>query len=185
MKKPVIIILLLFIFAVVGGAFYYFSGKEYVYRFTESQIQEKLSTKLPFTRTFLFIFQVTLDHPRVSLANNSQRMSAGLDVVLDIRVGNDAKPLGGTLDVSGGIKYVPERGEFFLTDPVIERLVFQGIPDKYLEKVNLVLARALTAYFAERPIYALSVANTKQLAARLVLKRVVVENHELVVTLGI
>lgn len=185
MKKAVIATLFFVVIFAIGGAFYYYASKDYVFRFSEAQLQDKLNAKLPLTKTYLFVFQVTLDHPRVKLTNGSDRVGAGLDVLLNIRLGNEQKPLSGTLDVSGGVKYVPEQGEFFLTDPVVEHFAVQGIPDKYAEKINSIIAAALTGYFADHPIYTLQAGDTKQQAAKLVLKNVAVENQELVVTLGI
>lgn len=185
MNKTLVLLLLLLAVLAVGGAYYYFAGKDYPLRFSEQQLQEKLGAKLPLTKTYLMIFQVTLDHPRVRLVEGSSRVNAGLDVVLNIRAGNQAQPLGGSLDVSGGILYVPERGEFFLTDPRVERIDPQGLTEKYAGQLNGVLARALAEYFADHPCYRLNPADLKQAAAKRVLKQVVVENRELVVTLGL
>jgi hypothetical protein len=185
MKKRIVTIFILLVVAFVGGGYYYFSGREYVFRFSENQIREKLSTKLPLTKAYLLIFEVTLDNPRVSLLDKSKRVNAGLDVVLNVRIGNEPRPLGGTIDASGEIKYVQATGEFFLTDPVIERLAVQGIPDAYAGKVSSALTKAVAAYYADHPIYSLRATDAKHAAARLVLKNVVVENHELVVTLGL
>ena len=171
--------------AVVMAVFYYFSGQEYVFRFTQAQLQEKLNTKLPQTKTYLLIFQVTLDQPRVALTNGSKRVGAGLDILLNLQVGNATKPLGGSVDVSGGIRYTAATGEFYLDDPVIERLRVQGIPELYATRVNTALTKALAEYYQEHPIYSLKATDTKQAAARLVLKDVRVENQELVVTIGI
>ena len=182
-KAPKISIALLII--TVGLTFYYFLGDEYIFRLTERQIQEKLNKNLPLTKSYLFIFQVTLDNPRVTLTNGSKRVGAGIDVILNIQIGNEPKPLRGSLDVSGIVSYASDKGQFFLADSVIENLTFEGIPVKYTEKVNSVLKKAIMAYLAERPIYTLSVSDVKQAAARLVLKDVIIQNSELVVTLGI
>ena len=72
-----------------------------------------------------------------------------------------------------------------LTDPVIERMSVQGISQEYLEKANSALTKALADYYSKHPIYTLSTLDAKQTAARMVLKNVVVENRELVITLGI
>lgn len=183
--KEIAISLIVLLVVAVGGTVYYFSGKEYIFGFSASQIQEKLNEKLPLTKSYLFIFQVTLDNPRVSLEDGSSRVKAGLDIILNIQAGKEPKPLGGSMDVSGGIRYSSERGEFFLTDPIIERLAVQGIPDLYTDKVNSVLTKALAEYYASHPIYSLKAYDSKQAAAQLVLKNVVVEKGELVVTLGI
>ena len=167
------------------STYFYFSGKEYVVRITETEIKEKLDEKLPLTKSFLFIIQITLKNPRVLLENGSKRISAGLDVLLNITVNKNPKPLGGTVDVSGGVQYLADKGELFLTNPVIENFVIQGIPDKHLYKVNKALTTALAKYYKENPIYTLRATDVKQAAARMVLKDVIVENKELVVTLGI
>jgi hypothetical protein len=185
MRKGVIIFLVALLVTAGGGAYYYLRGLDHRLRFSQQQLQQKLAAKLPLTKTYLAIFDVTLDRPRVVLKEGSDRVNAGLDVTLNIRLGNQAQPLGGSLDASGGIRYVPERGELFLTDPVIERSSLQGLPEKYAEKLNGVLARVLADYYADHPIYRLSTDDPKQAAVRWVLKQVVVEDGELVVTLGL
>ena len=184
MRKPAIATAVVLLLLIVGG-YWYFSGKEYVFRFPEAQIRETLAKKLPMTKTYLLIIQVTLDNPRVLLENGSNRVNAGLDVTLNVTVDNNPEPLGGSIDVSGGVRYEAEKGQFFLTDPVIEKLQVQGISPAYTEKTNNALTKALAEYYSERPIYTLSDLDAKQLAAQMVLKDVVVENKELVVTLGI
>ncbi len=181
-RAAVVVVVVL---AIAAGAYFYFSGKEYTFRFTEDQLQEKLAKKLPFTKTYLLILVVTLDNPRVTLREGSSRVQAGLDVFLNIQIGEEPKPFGGSIDASGVPAYVPEEGAFYLTDPVIENLAVQGIPAKYAARVNSILTKAVARYYAERPIYTLKNTNIKQSAARLVLKGVIVENGELVITLGL
>ncbi len=124
MKKGVTIVGVILL-VVIAGAYFYFSGKEYVFRFSESEIQNTLEKSLPLTKTYLFIIQVTLKNPRVQLENGSSRVNAGLDIELNITVGQNHEPLGGSVDVSGGVRYVSETGQFFLTDPNIDRLQIQ------------------------------------------------------------
>lgn len=184
MKKIAIVIsAIILLFA--GSIFYYFNVKEYEFRFPEIQIKEKLNQQLPFTKTYLVIFHVTFDNPRVDLEDGTNRINAGLGVGLNIRIDNESLPLGGTIDVSGGVKYVPGKGEFFLTDPAIERLSIQGVPEQYSKKVNWVLTKALGEFYTKYPVYSLKSSDLKHLAAKTVLKNVAIENSELVVTLGI
>lgn len=184
MRKILVISLVIIVFA-LGGLYTYFSGKEYVYRFSEQQLQEKLNSKLPFSRRYLLIFEVTLDKPRISLVDGSDRIAAGLDIILNIHVSNSATPLGGTVDVSGKLAYDSGKGEFFLTDPVIEKLEVQGIPEKYTKKASIVIAQALGDFYKANPVYRLSGTDMKQAAARLALKDVVIKEQVLIVTLGI
>jgi hypothetical protein len=80
--RRVLILSIVSIAAALGGVYYYFYDREYVYRFTEAQLQQALSERLPFTKTYLLIFQITLDHARVALVNGSDRVRAGLDIAL-------------------------------------------------------------------------------------------------------
>jgi len=171
--------------ALLGGAYYYFSGRGYTIKLSESDIKEKIEKKLPITKRFLLIFQVTLDNPRVQLKDGSDKINIGLDAVLNISLDNNTIPVGGTIDLSGGIRYLPELGQFFLTDPVIENLTIQGLPDKHTNRANKVLTAALSEHYRTHPIYTLKATDTKQAAAKMVLKNVTITNRELHITLGI
>ena len=183
MPKIPIISVIIFI-SLLAGAYYYFSGNEYVVRLTETELQRKLEEKLPLTKTYLLLIQVTLNNPRVHLESGSNRVSAGMDVVFNLTINENSKPLGGTVDASGEIVYVAKKGEFFLSDPVIESIQVQGIPDTYTEKVNKALSKAMSEYYKGHPIFTLSSIDMKQRAAKMILKGVSVEDKELVVTLG-
>ena len=184
MRKTIIVLSVLVITAIVG-TYFYFSGNEYVLRFSETELQAKLDERLPLHKSYLIIFEVVLDNPRVALIEGSDRVNAGLDITLNIRIGSEPLPLGGSIYFSGGVQYAPGSGQFFLTDPVIESLGVQGVPDAYVVRVREILTKAIDTYFATRPIYTLKRSDTRQAAARMILKGVVVRDNELVVTIGI
>ncbi|MFA9462455.1 DUF1439 domain-containing protein [Thiohalorhabdus sp. Cl-TMA] len=184
MKKSTAVATVVFLL-LLGGAYYYFSGGGYVVRLTEPEIQKKLDEQLPLTKTYLVIIQVTLNNPEIDLVEGSDRVRAGLDVELNIAGYQGSKPLEGTVDVSSGILYRAEKGQFFLSDPVIENLKVQGIPEEYLKKAKKALTEALAEYYKDQPIYTLDPDDMRQAVARMVLKDVSVENKQLVLTLGI
>jgi len=183
--RKVAIVAVAILIIIMSGTYYFLSGKEYVVRLSESDLQNKLEEKLPLTKTYLFIVQVTLNNPRVHLENGSEKVRIGLDVVFNITIDKNPKSLGGTVDVYGGILYLPEKGQFFLTDPAIERLTVEGIAPKYIDKVNKALTKTLAKYYETHPVYTLSTSDIKQAAAKMVLKDVIIENQELVVILEI
>jgi hypothetical protein len=185
MKKATVVSLAILALAMAVGGLYYLSRQEYVFRFSESQIQERLSTQLPLTKTYLLVFRVSLDNPRVKLEDGSGRVAAGLDAVLELPLGGEKSAIRGALDISAGIRYAPDQGAFYLTEPTIERADVQGIPPRYAKPVNALLSKVLGEYCAGHPIYTLKASDVKQRAAKLVLKNVTVENRELVVTLGL
>jgi hypothetical protein len=183
--KRILLAILAVLLLLGGGTWYYFSGRQYVYTFSESQIREKLAARLPFRRTYLFFFDVTLDNPRVSLADESGRISAGLDITLGIRIGGQPVPLVGTIDVAGRLDYRPDEAAFHLADPEIENFLIEGLPREYADKVSKIIADGMQDYFSNHPVYSLQTGTSRDLAARLVLKDVVVKDHSLVVTLGL
>ena len=167
------------------GLYFYFNDREYIVTIPEQTMREKLNEKLPLSKTYLFIFDVVLDNPRISLDSQSNRIGVGLDVLLNIRINDNEKPLGGSVDVSGTIKYLPEEGAFYLTQPDIENLLIEGLSEKYKSKASTVIEKALTNFYSSRPIYTLKSSDAKQIAAKMVLKNLVVKEKNVVVTLGI
>jgi hypothetical protein len=185
MNKTVLLIVLALLLVGVGGAYWYFAGRTYVIAIPEAELRDRIAERLPFTRTYVMVLQVTLDNARVELVEGSDRLDAGVDLVLNIRVGREPLNLGGSIDLSGAIAYRADGGQFFLTEPRIDRLDVQGVPEEYRERVREALTRALAEYFATRPLYTLKATDLKQSAARMLLKDVVVADKQLVITLGL
>jgi len=179
------IILALFVMLGAGAtAFFLTQDQQVEIRLSEDQILQAVGKKLPFKKTYLIIFNVKLDNPRITLLEGSDRVQAGLDATVKVKLG-DERPFRGSADISGNVRYVPEQGEFFLMDPEIETLSIEGVPDSYADKIDAIMTTALAAFFDARPIYTLKESDTKQAAAKLALKDVAVENGELVLTLSL
>lgn len=175
----------LVLIAATVAAWFYFSGKDYIFRLSQEDIRQQLERQLPLKRRFALIFEVELAHPRVQLHEGSDRVDIGVDVQLNIRIGRETQPLGGSVDLETGIRYDPADAGFYLTDPVVTRLELQGVPAEYAARAQRVVAEALSEFVRRHPFYTLRSIDAKRAAARLLLKRVVVENNELVITLGL
>jgi hypothetical protein len=184
MNKTMIISIIIIIILVVL-IYLFFSGREHTIKITEAQLQDKLRKRLPLNKDYFFIFEVTLENPRVSLKNGRKKILVGLDIILNIKINREPKPLTGSIEVSGGVKYDAEKGQFFITDPAVENLKAKGIPDKYTDKVNKALSKILTGYYATHPIYTLKTTDMKQTAAKLVLKNVDIHDNILIINLGV
>lgn len=167
------------------GVFFLISQNDYVFRFSEADLRERVDQRLPWTKRYLFIFDVTVDNPRIDLVEGSDRVAGGVDILLNITLGGSELPLGGAVDVSGNVLYQSEDGEFFLTDPEIENVRVEGVPERFSNQANEAISMALREFYRTRPIYSLQGTDASHVAARLVLKDVVVEDEHLVVTLGL
>jgi hypothetical protein len=147
--------------------------------FTEDQLLAQFEKLLPWTERYLFIFEVTLDNPRIDLIDGDNRISGGVDVTLNVYLSDQPAPLGGAVDISGGVRYEPETGSFYLTDPHVENVRIAGVPDRYANRANEAISFALEDFYKARPIYVLSPHDARTSAARLVLKDVYVEDEKL------
>jgi hypothetical protein len=184
-KGIVLSLLLLVVLVVAGGVLLHrqaAAGYELV--ITEAQLRERLAERLPLTRSWLRVVQVTLDRPRVALVEGSDRIDGGVDIRVDVGLGATARRFDGALDLSTGVRYDPASGQFHLTDPVIERLVLQGLPERHVATVRDALASALAEYCARRPIHTLRSDDLRQQAVRWLLREVAVRERQLVLTIG-
>jgi len=175
------------ILAVLGiGAvtLYFYSDHQIEIRLSEEELLQAVTKKLPFRKTYLIVFDVNLDNPRIMLVDGTNRVAAGLDVMVEAKIGKKP-PVRGSVDLSGNVRYAPEDGEFYLVKPEIEKLTVEGISLSDSERVDEVLTKALASFFKNRPIYTLKESDTKQAAARLILKNVAVDGGELILTLGL
>ena len=168
-----------------GGAYFLFKDNTVTLKFTEPELRQKLEEKMPFSEDYLFIFNVTLENPRIDLIEGSDRVAGGLDAVLNIAIGDSDVPINGALDVSGAMRYAPEEGAFYLTDPRIETVQLRGVPDGFANRANNALSEALREFYRERPIYVLSEEDMRQRTAKMVLRDVIVKDETLHVTLGL
>ena len=168
-----------------AGAFYLLNDESYTLKFTEPQLRNRLAKELPFSETYFFVFNVTLENPRIDLLNGSDRIAGGIDAAVKIGLGESNIPIAGALDISGGVRYEPSEGAFYMADPRIERIRLPGVPDTLANQANQALSLALTQFYAERPIYVLSPDDFREAATKLVLHDVTVKGEVLHVTLGI
>lgn len=183
MRQLVAVLLLCGLLLAVAGYLHYRS-ENFELRISEQQIRQKLAEKLPLEKTYLYLFELTLENPRVDLLEDTGRIAAGLDIRLRIKGGAEDQVLRGTVDASGTLRYTAAEGQFYLTNPEIERLSVTGLPEKRAAQLRSVIETALSEYYADNPVYQLKSDDIKQAAAKLVLKNVSVDGNDLVVTMG-
>ena len=177
--------LLLLILALIAAAFFFLRDREFTYRFSETDLRERLDDRLPWSESYYLIFEVTVDNPRIDLIEGSDRVAGGVDATLNITINNNPRPLSGAVDLSGAVKYVREEAAFYLADPQVENVRIAGIPDRYANRANEAISKALSAFYKSRPIYTLEGTEASKQAARLLLKDVTVKDEHLIVTLAL
>ncbi len=168
-----------------AAAYWALSSRDYVFRFSESELRNHLDARLPYEGRHLYIFDVALDNPRIDLVDGADRVAGGVDVVVATSFAGRELSFSGAADMSGGVRYDPEQRAFFLKDPIVEKLRLGGVPDAYANKANEAISVALREFYRTRPLYVLEPDTAAKSAAHLFLKDVAVKDEQLVVTLGL
>ncbi|MBU4259045.1 MAG: DUF1439 domain-containing protein [Desulfobacteraceae bacterium] len=152
---------------------------------TNPQIQEKLDSKFPITKTYLLFFEITYKNARIILQNGSDKVRIGLDVTLNIPINENPELLSGGVEIISDIDFNSDAGQLFLIDCQIDKLSLKGVPPTYTDKVNDILNISVKEYLNNFPIYTLSAKDIKTTAVKLLIKDVKIRDGVLVVTLGV
>lgn len=178
MSKFVISLIFIVVIPALGCA-------TYDIKITNDEIRKKLDSRFPLTKRYLFIFDITYENPEVILIDGSDKVFVAFDAVLDIKLKSRLKPLSGSAGALCGIDFKPETGQLFLADCHIANLQIVGIPDEYLEEVNIVTNLVAKELLDKYPVYTLKHREAKLSSAKLVVKNVVISNGVLIITVGI
>ncbi len=182
-SKILLAVLVLTLLLGSAGIWWYFFNPTLRIAITDQQILDRLSQKLPVTETYLFAFEVTYDSPRVALIAASERIHAGLDISLRIRFLPDQPPLQGRIDAAAGIRYDRVDEAFYLTDPKVETLTLEGLPEEWANKARDLVAEGVRVYFNDHPVYKLSERESDR-AAKAILQDISIEDDRIIVHLG-
>lgn len=183
MKKWLSGLALLLVVA-LGGGYLYLSRQGLDVRITEAEIRQQVNAHMPIVQHYMVIVRLTLNNPRIALDAERQRVTAGLDANLNFALGN-TRPITGQVDISGQVRYVPERGQFFLANAEVERFEMPKLPAKYRTVTRETLRASIKEYFGKTPLYTLDESDRRQQAAKMLLKSITVGENALVAHFGL
>ena len=178
------LIILLVVALIAIGVYFITSEDGYVLKISEKTIQAGLSKNTPMVRTYKDVFDVVIDEPRLDLVEGSDRVRAGVDIELSMRVLGKPITLNGSADAESAVAYQAQSGEVYLVNPVIAALEVPGLMPSIGGRVQDVVQLAVATYYRERPIYVLSDEKASEAAAKFVVRDVVIRNEQLRITLG-
>lgn len=171
---------------VLAGLAYLFvtmlSGKEMEIIVTEQQVQQAVAGSFPMTRKIMQVTDLKLESPRINLDAKLNRVNARLETRLHLQ--GIPIPVKGHIVASGQLDYHPATATFTLRDIEIIKIEVKGLPNtlenRVRDGVTIFTKEALGAV----PVYRLSETEFKERAAKLVLKKVRVEQGKMVLTMG-
>ncbi|MBL8824803.1 MAG: DUF1439 domain-containing protein [Planctomycetia bacterium] len=158
-------------------------GKRFDIVVTEQEVQETVVERFPMTKSILQVAAVTFESPVIHLDEKANLIHASLDCKITIKgVPFDMR---GTTQITGQMEYRPDQGAFYLQELQIKKIDLRGVPAQWEVKARDAMAMVAREVMRAFPVYRLKEANLKERAARLVLKKVRVEQGQMILTMGI
>lgn len=184
MKRAALIAGIVLVLLLIG-AWLYFPGREFDVTITQQQIDDALKAHFPVTKTNLLILHVTYSNPHATLLPESGRIEVGVDAELDFKLREQPRKITGSAVMTTGLSYRYETKQFFLADPKVSKLTFQGVPQAYLDKTTNFVSAAIREHLQKFPVYTLKATDVKTTVVKLILKDVKIKDGAIHATLGI
>lgn len=108
-----------------------------------------------------------------------------IGVTIDYAAQLLTKPLAGQIQLLGSLTYNPAEAAFYVSQIQIASLTAPGADDQFKAQIQAALTNLLSGYLKGYPVYRLNPNDTKQSAAKLLLKAIRVENDQLIATLSL
>lgn len=148
---------------------------------TQAELQQHIAQAFPVKRA-TGLAQLTLDEPKVTLAEGSDRI--GLELRATV-----ALPLipvqQGRIAISGVPEYRQAEKAFYFIQPRLDRITIPGISGAQLELVKAPLEAVASSALGANAVYKLEDRNFNEAAVGRVLTGVTVRDGRLVLTLGL
>ena len=154
--------------------------KSYTVRIDETEVNERLATKLPVTQQ-LSGTVVTVQDGKAELRPGSDRARLTLHVRAE---GERAQPRVANVVTSFRVTYDPETYQFFLADTRVESVTWEGEAHRRAPLAKGAL-QAVVKKLDGQPIHTIDDDSIKKQIARMVLEDVEVKNGHVVVTLSL
>jgi hypothetical protein len=119
---------------------------------TESQLQQKLQSKLLAPITVLKIFNVSLAQPLIKLDAQSERMMASVDAMISNPL---SRTLSGKAAISGKLRFDPLTQSILLTEARIDTLNIDGLGGRYSELISVLSQQLGSDLLNDLPLYTL------------------------------
>jgi Protein of unknown function (DUF1439) len=153
--------LLLFIFtisALLQGCG--FADGKLTLDFSASQIQSAVEKKFPQENCPTPVTCIQLQNPKVSLAENSDRITMAFDTAVTLL----QQPITGTTIVSAKPRYQSSTGEIFLDESRIEDLQLRGVSANVSKSITQYGSALAQITLQRTPIYSFKNGNAEKIA---------------------
>ncbi len=152
----------------------------FVIELGQADLQRKVERLFPVSHQDP-LYQVNLSEPRVVLREGGDRIGLGLKLSGTLL---QQLPVSGQMQVTGGLRFEPASGEFYLRDANVEELSIDGVPEQYIGEIRRLAEHTAREVLNNHPIYVLGqLGESKQLMGREI-KAISVRDGKLVLELA-
>jgi len=148
-------------------------------KFSEADLQEKVSSVMPLVRKTSFL-TVELSKPVLALAKDKNEIELQLNVKL-LMAGLEYR---GYTRLTGSLSYNSEKSAFYVTNMKVREVKVEGMPDLFAPQVIQMAEQVVNPVLNQMPIYKLKDDLTESMI-KAVLESIEVRNKELVATLKV
>jgi hypothetical protein len=160
MVSKIHLILLIALAALLTSCGYGYSDGKLTLDFTAAQIQSAVAPKFPQENCPTPVTCIKLQNPKVSLAENSDRITMAFDTSLTLL----QQPITGTSVISSKPRYQTSTGEIFLDDTKIQDLKLQGVGASVTNSIMQYGSVLAQAALQRTPIYSFKSGQAEKIA---------------------
>ena len=173
--------------AFMAGLAYFFvtqlQGRQLEIEVTEQQVQQVVASGFPKTKRLMQLTELRLENPRIKLDDQQNRLHARLETRLQLQ--GIPIPVKGHIIASGKLDYHPQENTFFLKEIEVQRIDVKGLPDSVENRLRDGMTLFTREALGAVPVYQLQEKDLSERAAKMVLKKVRVEQGKMVLTMGV
>jgi Protein of unknown function (DUF1439) len=160
MASKIYLILLVALSALLTSCGYGYSDGKLTLDFSAAQIQSAIAPKFPQENCPTPVTCIKLQNPKVSLAENSDRITMAFDTSITLL----QQPMTGTSVVSSKPRYQTSTGEIYLDDTKIQDLKLQGLSSNVTNSIMQYGSILAQAALQRTPIYSFKSGQAEKIA---------------------
>ena len=160
MVSKIHLLLLIVLAALLTSCGYGYSDGKLTLDFSAAQIQNAIAPKFPQENCPTPVTCIKLQNPKVSLAENSDRITMAFDTSITLL----QQPMTGTSVVSSKPRYQTSTGEIYLDDTKIQDLKLQGLSSNVTNSIMQYGSILAQAALQRTPIYSFKSGQAEKIA---------------------
>ena len=164
--------------------FLFLRGELIELRFSRDEIKTRIDQKLPYQKPGSH-FDLIIKNVRIDFPAQSKRIHLGFDLEVSSTKFLRGVLFNGSIDLDSSIRYEETSAQFYLDDAQVLDLKMDRIPAAFSKKMVKGINKSVIEYVRTIPIYRLKESDVKNQLTRAFLKKIRIEQGQLIVVIKI